>query len=432
MGRIHVSGGKKLCGETRIQGSKNAALPLMASSVLHKGVTIIHNCPRIQDVECMKQILEDLGCQIRHEDHTLWIDASVLLKNELRPELTVQMRGSVLLMGSLLGRCKEVILPFPGGCVIGARPVNYHMDMMRKMGAEVLCQEERMIFRTSGLEGNTIQLPFPSVGATENGILAAVLANGRTILKGCAKEPEIRELCCSLQKRGAKIKNDGDTIYLDGVTELTDMEYTLMPDRIVAGTYLLAACATESKIILHNVPAEELASLTRLIKKMGGHFRIWQEDYDQKMEADCCSLKGSQIYVKTAPYPGFPTDLQSQLMAAVAASEKNHVCYIQEEIFEKRFLIAEELRKMGADIRISGREAQIRGRGGLHAADLAARDLRGGAALVIAALAADGISRIAPDEYIKRGYENISRDLEELGATIHTELETTEKLPAKE
>ena len=134
MGRIHVSGGKKLCGETRIQGSKNAALPLMASSVLHKGVTVIHNCPRIQDVECMKQILEDLGCQIRHEDHTLWIDASVLQKNELSPDLTVQMRGSVLLMGSLLGRCKEVILPFPGGCVIGARPVNYHMDMMRKMG----------------------------------------------------------------------------------------------------------------------------------------------------------------------------------------------------------------------------------------------------------------------------------------------------------
>lgn len=421
MGMIHVLGGKKLYGETTVQGSKNAALPLMAASVLHKGVTVIHNCPRIQDVECMRWLLEDLGCKTVTEDHTLIIDASVLKKSELDPQLTAQMRGSVLLMGSLLGRCKEVTLPFPGGCVIGKRPVNYHIDLMQKMGAEVIFQDNKMIFRADCLEGTVIDLPFPSVGATENGILAAVLANGKTILRGCAREPEIEELCHFLKERGARIEMSEGQICLEGVAKLEEAEYTLMPDRIVAGTYLLAACATGGKIALHHVPESGMQPLIGIIEKMGGHL-ITEKQRKRRniLKADCSRLRPSSLYLQTAPYPGFPTDLQSQMIAVEAAREGAR-CVMREEVFESRFLIVEELRRMGAHIQIDGTRACIRGTGKLHGEHLTVRDLRGGAALILAALAAEGTSQIAPDDYIKRGYENICRDLEELGARIYSE-----------
>lgn len=421
MGCIYVSGGNTLYGETRIQGSKNAVLPLMAAAVLHRGITVIHNCPEILDVDCMRNILEELGCKTKLEHHTLQIDATVLKKNELPLDLTVKMRGSVLLMGSLLGRCGEVSLPFPGGCVIGSRPVNYHIDIMRSLGAEVICEENRMLFRAGRLKGTDITLPFPSVGATENAVLAAALAEGQTILKGCAREPEIRELCDFLREKGVKITWLEDVILVEGCGQMHDSEYTIMPDRIVAGTYLLAACATKGKITLQEVPAEDLQALTDIIKNMNGHLKMYQ--YKEKnittVKADCRFLRSVQIHVKTAPYPGFPTDLQSQLMA-VEASRDGDVCVVKENLFESRFLIVEELRKMRADIVLCGHEAKVTGRADLHASDMKVKDLRGGAALVLAALAAKGTSRIAPDDYIKRGYENISKDLEELGADIRT------------
>lgn len=428
MSSIQVSGGKRLCGETVIQGSKNAALPLMAAAVLHKGMTVLHNCPEIQDVECMRALLEDLGCRTGREVHTLWIDASELKKNELDADLTSKMRGSVLLMGAVLGRCGEVILPFPGGCVIGKRPVNYHLDIMQRMGTEVVCKEDRMILRAGTLSGTTFRMPFPSVGATENGILAGTLASGTTCFGACAMEPEIQELCFFLQEKGAKVRIEKDGIRINGVKELQDSEYTLMPDRIVAGTYLLAVLGCGGSATLHHVPMDALNALTEQMTYLGGEIRVYQkENSSGKKNADTIVLNAAHrkypaLRVKTAPYPGFPTDLQSQLMA-VMASWEGSTCEIQETVFENRFMIAEQLKKMGADIRICKNKALVKGVSRLKGTDLEAQELRGGAALILAALAADGISRISPECYIKRGYENICKDLKELGADIQFVME---------
>ena len=417
MGRIQVSGGKPLVGETAIQGAKNAALPLMAAAVLHKGTTVLHNCPDIADVSCMRLLLEDLGCQTEFRNHTMYIDASVIRKTEPDAELTAQMRGSVLLMGSLLGRMGEVILPFPGGCVIGKRPVNYHLDVMRALGADVICQDNRMILRRKKLKGTQISMGFPSVGATENGILAATLADGITELKSAAREPEIGELCRFLQEKGAQIHLAEENIRITGVKCLRDSEYTLMPDRIVAGTYLLAAAATRGQICLHKVPLDHMDALLDLMRQTGVRLSAKEEETGWALSIDCRQSRPQMLQVETAPYPGFPTDLQSQLMAAVTAIP-DMKCYIRENLFEDRFVIAKELKKLGAEIEICQNEAYIRGVRRLNAANLKSRELRGGAALVLAALAAEGVSEIEPDDYIRRGYEHIDKDLRELGGEI--------------
>ena len=417
MGRIQVSGGKPLVGETAIQGAKNAALPLMAAAVLHKGTTVLHNCPDIADVSCMRLLLEDLGCQTEFRNHTMYIDASVIRKTEPDAELTARMRGSVLLMGSLLGRMGEVILPFPGGCVIGKRPVNYHLDVMRALGAEVICQDNRMILRRKKLKGTQISMGFPSVGATENGILAATLADGVTELTSGAREPEIGELCRFLQEKGAQIHQEEEVVQITGVQCLRDSEYTLMPDRIVAGTYLLAAAATRGQICLHRVPLDHMKALLDLMRQAGVLLSAKEEETGWALSIDCRKIMPQVLQVETAPYPGFPTDLQSQLMAA-AAAVPGLECYIRENLFEDRFVIAKELKKLGAEIEICQNEAYIRGVRRLNAATLKPRELRGGAALVLAALAAEGVSEIEPDEYIGRGYEHIDKDLRELGGEI--------------
>ena len=417
MGRIQVSGGKPLVGETAIQGAKNAALPLMAAAVLHKGTTVLHNCPDIADVSCMRLLLEDLGCQTEFRNHTMYIDASVIRKTEPDAELTAQMRGSVLLMGSLLGRMGEVILPFPGGCVIGKRPVNYHLDVMRALGAEVICQDNRMILRRKKLKGTQISMGFPSVGATENGILAATLADGVTELTSGAREPEIGELCRFLQEKGAQIHQEEEIVQITGVQCLRDSEYTLMPDRIVAGTYLLAAAATRGQICLHRVPLDHMDALLDLMRQTGVRLSAKEEETGWALSIDCRQSRPQMLQVETAPYPGFPTDLQSQLMAAVTAIP-DMKCYIRENLFEDRFVIAKELKKLGAEIEICQNEAYIRGVRRLNAANLKSRELRGGAALVLAALAAEGVSEIEPDDYIRRGYEHIDKDLRELGGEI--------------
>ena len=417
MGRIQVSGGKPLVGETAIQGAKNAALPLMAAAVLHKGTTVLHNCPDIADVSCMRLLLEDLGCQTEFRNHTMYIDASVIRKTEPDAELTARMRGSVLLMGSLLGRMGEVILPFPGGCVIGKRPVNYHLDVMRALGAEVICQDNRMILRRKKLKGTQISMGFPSVGATENGILAATLADGVTELTSGAREPEIGELCRFLQEKGAQIHQEEEIVQITGVQCLRDSEYTLMPDRIVAGTYLLAAAATRGQICLHRVPLDHMKALLDLMRQAGVLLSAKEEETGWALSIDCRKIMPQVLQVETAPYPGFPTDLQSQLMAA-AAAVPGLECYIRENLFEDRFVIAKELKKLGAEIEICQNEAYIRGVRRLNAATLKPRELRGGAALVLAALAAEGVSEIEPDEYIRRGYEHIDKDLRELGGEI--------------
>ena len=416
MGRIQVSGGKPLVGETAIQGAKNAALPLMAAALLHKGTTVLHNCPDIADVSCMRLLLEDLGCQTEFRNHTMYIDASVIRKTEPDAELTARMRGSVLLMGSLLGRMGEVILPFPGGCVIGKRPVNYHLDMMRSLGAEVICQDNRMILRRKKLRGTQISMCFPSVGATENGILAATLADGITELKSGAREPEIGELCRFLQEKGAQIHLAEENIRITGVQCLRDSEYTLMPDRIVAGTYLLAAAATRGQICLHRVPLDHMKALLDLMRQTGVRLSAKEEETGWALSIDCRQSRPQMLQVETAPYPGFPTDLQPQIVTLLSIAKGTSM--VTEGVWKQRFQYIEELTRMGADVIIGGDRAVIHGVDKLHGAVVRATDLRAGACLAIAGLIADGVTYINELKHIDRGYEDLEGKLSSLGAQI--------------
>lgn len=433
MGSIWVCGKGPLTGETAVQGSKNAALPLIAASVLHRGVTVLHNCPDISDVAWLCRLLEMMGCGICREGASLMIDASYLKSIGEEEACAGKLRASVLLLGSLLARMGEVTLPYPGGCVIGSRPVDYHLDIMRKLGAEVWMDEENICLKSARLLGTEISLKFPSVGATENGILAAVLAEGTTRLSGCAVEPEIWELCRFLNEKGARILCRDDEIVIEGVEGLRDSEYTLMPDRITAGTYLLAAAGTKGRICLHRTPTQCLGSLMKLLESMGARIRVYEEEgvrgkreedrllLGRTAELDCRSLRPEPVEIHTAPYPGFPTDLQSQLMAALTLGE-GRKSMIWETMFEERFQAAAELRKMGADIRLDGKRAQIWGVKELRGAVMEARELRGGAALVIGGLMAQGVSRVENSGYLKRGYEDICRDLRDLGAAAREEL----------
>lgn len=410
---LEIEGGRALAGEVCIQGSKNAVLPILSAALLNQGVTVLKNCPKIIDVAYMLEILRELGCKVRWEGELLLVDASSVRETCAPREYAEKMRSSIILLGSLLGRMGEAFLPYPGGCVIGERPIDFHIEALRKMGAEFCEDEEGLRALCDRPRGARIQLSFPSVGATENVILLAVLAEGTTVLKNAAREPEIWELCRFLNSLGAKIQGAGTSrIVITGVKSLHDGEFTIMPDRIVAGTYMLLAAAAGGKVILRNPPLEQLGSLRKVLAAMGAG---WERQGEGLLIWGLGRPK-SVTEVCTEPYPGFPTDLQSPLMAALCLARGES--RIRENLFEARFKIVEELRKMGAQIETSEREAAIRGVERLHGADLYARELRGGAALVLAAAAAEGRSRVFGCSYINRGYENIIRDLQGLGVMV--------------
>lgn len=410
---IEIIGGRPLHGEVSVQGSKNGALPILAGAVLHKGITVLHNCPKILDVMYMIQILQELGCQVWWQESSLYIDASRLSASHVSAELGEKMRSSVILMGSLLGRVGEAWIPYPGGCVIGARPVDIHIDALQKMQVYVEESEGLLHVRTEGIKGDRVRFKYPSVGATENIILAAVLGEGVTEIQGGAIEPEIIELCGFLNSKGAKIDITGDyLIRIEGVSELLDSEYKLMPDRIVAGTYLMAAVATRGCISLRNVPVGQLTEVLKILQQMGA----WIE-YDKAiLKIDASRADIPVKILETMPYPGFPTDLQSPLMAALClANGRSHII---ESVFEARFKAAGQLNRMGARITIDGQEAIIDGVAALKGVQVIAPELRGGAALVIAGLAAEGQTQVLSSHFIDRGYEDISRDFRLLGADI--------------
>lgn len=417
MTQILTWGDIPLRGEVAVQGSKNAALPLMAAAVLHRGRTVLHNCPHILDVDCMSDLLREVGCTVAREGHTLVIDAREVRSAHVRAESATRLRASVLLLGSLLGRLGEAELPYPGGCLIGRRPIDLHLALFEKMGAKTECTPFGLHLCTKqghggGLHGSRETLSYPSVGATENAILGAVLAEGSTELRGCAREPEIEELCLFLREKGARIEGIGSgTLTIQGVKELKDSEYTLMPDRIVAGTYLLAAAGTRGHIRLLRADASHLQALLAVLREMGADVL---EDLDG-IEIDA-GQAARAVHLRTSPYPGFPTDLQSQVTAALCRGEG--VSTVCETVFESRFLIAGELQKMGADIHLDGRCACITGKKYLSGARVRARELRGGAALVAAGLMARGKTVIEGSSFIRRGYEDICGDLEKLGARI--------------
>lgn len=414
MDHIHIYGGQPLYGECRIQGSKNAVLPILAATVLVDGITILDNCPQIADVSCMLRLLESIGCVVCRHEGRITVDARALSGSSLPEAYVTRMRSSVILMGALLGRCRNVSIAYPGGCVIGKRPIDMHLDAFAQMGVSFTENENGLTAWAEELHGSRITFNFPSVGATENVILAGVLAEGKTDIYGAAREPEIAALCQFLSCAGADIESRdmGRHIHIHGVQRLHSCTFRIPPDRIVAGTYLLACMATGGRIRLLEAEASELGAVLAVIGKMGGGCEC---------DASGITLKAPERpkaigYLKTEVYPGYPTDLQSPLLAALARSE-GESC-IEEAIFENRFRVVPELVKLGADIRTEKNLAVVKGKETLFGARIRAQELRGGAALCLAALAAKGESCITGRHYIDRGYEALERDIRSLGGRI--------------
>lgn len=408
-----IRGKKRLCGSILVQGSKNAALPIIGASLLVKGCVVLHNCPKILDVYTMLSILKRLGCQVRWEADTVIIHTQGLFSCQVPERYASSMRSSVMLLGPLLGRVGCADIAWPGGCSIGARPVDLHQMALKQMGVRFEAGEKSLFAETTKLHGAVITLPFPSVGATENVILAAVLADGVTILKNAAREPEIAALCSFLRCLGADISYIGEScIQIRGVSSLHGGEFTIPSDRIVMGTYLLAVLGTGGDVFLQGDCTQHLGTLKALAEEAGA--RLFMDKTGMRVVMK--QPFSIPVCVVTAPYPGFPTDLQSQLLALMAVS--GHVGYIEERIFESRFATAGELQKMGADIRICRQRAWVYGKQSLQGACVNAPDLRGGAALVLAGLFADGETQIGEIRHIKRGYQKLEEDLAGVSADI--------------
>ncbi|WP_320986797.1 UDP-N-acetylglucosamine 1-carboxyvinyltransferase [Hungatella effluvii] len=412
MSVIEVQGLTPLEGEIKIQGSKNAVLPMMAAAILHKGTTVIENVPRIQDVFCMLGILDSIGCKCRLEGNRLKIDASVVTETEIPKEFVKSMRSSIIVSGPLLGRMKRAVTSFPGGCSIGERPIDLHLTALDALGARVEEDGEELLVTANELTGADIYFPFPSVGATENALMAAVLADGVTVIHGAAREPEIEELCLFLIGMGARIHGVGSSkLVIEGVLSLHDSIFTVTGDRIVAGTYLCAVMAAEGCVTLTGIRPSHMEAVLRCAEEMGAAIRR----YDDRISVTMTG-RPADYSVVTGPYPQFPTDLQSPMMAVMAAAEGTG--RMEETVFEGRFGTVKELQKLGADIIIEDNRAEIRGLYPLTGAVVRARDLRGGAALVVAGLDSRGVTQITDCSHIERGYEDICRDLKSLGAVI--------------
>lgn len=418
MSYLQMRGGTPLYGEIKIQGSKNAVLPMLAATLLCTEEVIIENCPKIEDVESMLILLKNLGIVYEWEENCLTINAKDIIITEISKKDTEMTRASILVLGAMLGRMKEVGIAYPGGCAIGKRPIDYHLEGFRKLKVDIEEKEEKLFCDGENMEGTTVTLPFPSVGATENIMLAAVLTKGETHIINAAIEPEIMELGNFLLKMGAKIEGlQTRHIKIVGVEKLHGSRYYLGSDRIVAGTYLAAVTVAKGEVTLIADCRNQLKAISSILKEVGAdisysNFGEREEKIHIKMEQRPKKIKK----ICTGVYPEFPTDMQSQFMAVLSVADG--ISIIEENIFENRFKTAEELKKMGAYIKIKGNQAYVTGREQLNGANVTAPDLRGGAALVIAGLAADGITKIKQIEYINRGYENYYQNLRKLGAHI--------------
>ena len=408
-----VSGMRHISGRVRVHGAKNSVLPILAACVLCDSPVHLKRVPRLSDTGVSLRILDSLGCTSAFSGSEAVVDASGFYETRIPDRLVREMRSSVIFLGSVAARAGEASLCLPGGCELGARPVDLHLMGLRALGMDIRERGEKLYATHQGLRGAEIRLPFPSVGATENILLAAVCAQGKTILRGAAREPEIVDLCLFLRQCGANIVGEGSpTIYIEGVKRLHGTEYTIMPDRIEAATLLGCAAVTGGKLELDDCAPEAIGSLLAVMRRMGCRLEIFRSSV--RMESPR-RLTGAGV-VETAPFPGFPTDAQPVLtvMGCVADGETR----VREMIFESRFKHLPDLVRMGADIDVCGREAVIRGVQTLTGQILHARDLRGGAALVTAALAANGESRIYGLFHIDRGYERLEKTLSSLGADI--------------
>lgn len=413
MDSIRIQGGVALQGKVRIQGSKNASLPILAATLLVGETSFIRNCPRISDVYSMVSLLKSLGCSVHWQKTGLAVDSTQVCRGEMPRDAVRGMRSSLCLLGALIGRCSEVTMEHPGGCVIGERPIDLHLKALRQMGVDFREEGGLLVAVSDRLHGADIDLPFPSVGATENILLAAVMAEGDTVLTGAALEPEILALCRFLQESGAWIEGVGSgRLVIHGGRRLYGTEFTVPADRIVAGTYLFGCIGTGGNVLLEGAPGEELGAVLAVAEQMGGKICVSGEGIYVQAPG-----RPKAIELVTAPYPGFPTDLQSVVLAV---ETKGDGCsHIEETIFENRFRILGELERMGASVEKTGpRFAVVRGVPGLRGARVKAGELRGGAALVVAGLMASGETFVEGCPYIYRGYENIGRDFRELGARV--------------
>ena len=413
MEELVINYSNELKGEVKVSGSKNSALPIMAATILTNGVNILKNIPNLLDIEIMKQLLQYLGIKIDDStSNVVDIEVGCLNNISVPYELSRKIRASILLLGPMLAKIGKVSLPLPGGCAIGNRPIDLHLKGLSLMGAEIEQENGCIIANANKLIGAKIYLDFPSVGATENLLMAATLAEGETILENVAIEPEIVDLATFLSAAGAKIQGAGtDTIKIEGVKELKAIEHTIIPDRIEAGTLMTAVAMVGGNVKINNVINSHLKPITAKLKEAG---------VEISEELNTISIKSSgklkAIDIKTLPYPGFPTDMQAQFVSLMSSAEGNSVAV--ETIFENRFLYVPELARMGANIKIDGRSAVIEGKHILNGAKVKATDLRAGAALILAGLVSEGITTITDIYHIDRGYDGIDKKLKALGANI--------------
>ncbi|MBN2418543.1 MAG: UDP-N-acetylglucosamine 1-carboxyvinyltransferase [Deltaproteobacteria bacterium] len=416
MQKILIEGGSSLRGKVKISGAKNAALPVIASCLLTGGWHKIHNVPNLRDIQTIKKIMEGMGVMFREEGSTLHINSDNLNKYEAPYELVKTMRASILLLGPLVARLGSAKISLPGGCAIGARPVNLHLKALSSMGVDMFLEKGYINAKTQRIRGADIFFDIPTVTGTENILMAAVKAEGKTVINNAAKEPEICDLADILKKMGADIEGDGtDTIIVNGVKELHPAEHEVIPDRIEAGTFMIASAMTKGEIEILDCRRNDLSSVVEKLRSVGAILKTGKNSI---------TVKGPDVIesvdIKTMPFPGFPTDLQAQFMAMMCIAKGSSI--IKETIFENRFIHVSELKRMGADIAINGNQALVRGRKPLLAAPVMATDLRASASLVLAGLVAEeGVTEINRIYHLDRGYEKMEEKFRALGVKIWRE-----------
>ncbi len=413
MSKYIINGGNRLSGSVEIKGAKNSVLPILAGTVLASGESVIHNCPHIRDVEMTLEILKCLGCKADMQGNVVTVDARDLTDTYIPMSLMNKMRSSVIFMGAILARTGEAKCSYPGGCELGARPINLHLKSFKQLGVEICEQAGFLECRLNNYKPGTVQLDFPSVGATENIMLLACRQKGTTTIVNAAREPEISDLQDLLVGMGAKIRGAGEGIIeIEGVQQLHPIEKKVIPDRICAATFMFMTAAAGGDVTLKNVDASHIESVISVLRGCGADIVVSGDSLNIKVSG---RLNAADM-VQTMPYPGYPTDAQPQLMATLCCARGTSV--IKETIFENRFKAVSELKKMGADITLGGELAIIRGVERLHGANVVTPDLRAGAALVISALAAEGKSEISNICYIDRGYEKFESMITDIGGDI--------------
>ncbi|MDR0647914.1 MAG: UDP-N-acetylglucosamine 1-carboxyvinyltransferase [Synergistaceae bacterium] len=409
-----IRGGRPLSGRVRAQGAKNAALPVMAASLLLKGRSLkLSRVPDLQDIHTMADLLRHLGAEIEFKDGTMTIDVPEDLKWETPSDLVRKMRASSLVLGPLVARCGRAVLPLPGGCAIGSRPIDFHLKALTRMGAEIDLEQGSVHARTDGLSATRINFDFPSVGATENIMMTAALTEGETTIENAAREPEIENLADALRAMGASVEGDGtSTVSVKGARDLVSAKVTIIPDRIEASTYLLAGMITRGRVAVDGIDPAYAAALLSKLEEAG----ITAATSDDSVSLDCRGAGWNGVTIKTLPYPGFPTDMQPQIMAALCLADGTSI--IHESVFDSRYMHVGEFRRMGCKIDIQGNTVVITGVPQISGAEVHASDLRAGAALILLGLAAEGETVVCALKHVWRGYERLTDKLRSLGADI--------------